>query len=109
MVTLEFQLSDALENASRLARSGNLNFLIYLGGAKVFAEMIGRDISTQIAMIEKVGIKKAVPALLQEARSEAVRKDVNYRTSLGNGEYYAQMLGRDISAQVAEVESLYQG
>ena len=109
MHSLEFQLSDALENASRSARSGNLNFQIYLGGAKVFARELGRDISAQIAMIESVGIKKAVPALLQEARREAERGDVNYRTSLGNTQYYAPKVGKDVSAEVAKIELLYQG
>ena len=102
--TIDNKVESALARAREFADKGDVLFIHSLQNAQTSAERTGEDISARVADIEEVGYKKAVPVLLEKAREVDERgNDFSFMLYLPIAQIYAQEIGLDISAQVAEI------
>ncbi|MCX6710119.1 MAG: hypothetical protein NTV63_04190 [Candidatus Woesearchaeota archaeon] len=107
-MTLEDKLTEQLEDARKHAEKGEVCYMnFFLTSAKDHAAGIGKDISAKVAELETIGYTNGIPVELAYAREYAEERDVhgmNFSLILVND--YAAKIGKDMTAEVAEIRAI---
>ncbi len=107
-MAIDENVEKQLTEARRFADKGNafvMDNLLRL--ARGYADKVGLDISEQVAHIEGIGYKAAVPVELAEARGLADEGSAFVMDDLlRSAQRYADKVGLDISEQVAHIEGI---
>jgi len=105
-MSLDGKISKELATARERAEAGKAGSMeTYLRTVQRCAQRVGVDISAQVAEIKKAGYRASVPVELAIARESAeAGKAVSMELDLETAQRYAQEVGVDISAQVAEIK-----
>ena len=134
-MTLDKNFEELFAEARSRAEKGNTGFEPFLRGAEKYAQKVNVNVSAEVAEIEEVGYKAAVLVYLAEARKFAKRGKVSrtesalmksalltrsalmesafvapafMESALDLASIYAQRIGQDISAEVAEIRASVQ-
>jgi len=101
-------LEEYLAKAQHYSQQGEVvGMLICLESARICAGKCGREITDVSREIEYSGYSRAIPVLLEEARTFALKRDLKRMyLSFRESQMYAAKIGEDISDTLEEIKYL---